>query len=391
MNRRVFLIVLDSLGIGALPDAHFYGDEGSNTLAAVEASGKLHVPNLARMGLFNIDGVCCGEKAALPSAAYARLAEKSAGKDTTVGHWEIAGLISPKPLPTYPDGFPQSLMETLARVFDMPVLCGKPYSGTKILLDYGREHIKTAALIVYTSADSVLQIAAHEETVPISALYDICAKARKIMSGDHGVGRIIARPFIGEYPNYKRTANRRDFSLPPPGITLLDILKESRHDVIGVGKIHDIFAGRGLTSSFPTKSNHDGMTKTIALAKRDFNGLCFVNLVDFDTLYGHRNDADGYARALSEFDIQLGELTALLKAGDILIITADHGCDPSTPSTDHSREYVPMLIYGGKTRAGKNLGTRESFADIAATVQSYFGIDILTAGKSFLKNEAALC
>jgi len=381
--KRVFLIVLDSFGIGELPDAAEYGDEGSNTLAAVRRSPKLHIPNLQALGLYNITGVE-GPKAVLPSGSFGRMAEQSKGKDTTIGHWEIAGIISSQPMPTYPNGFPPEVVEALEQATGRGVLCNLPYSGTQVIADFGQEHLETGKLILYTSADSVMQIAAHEQLIPPAELYDICRKARKIMTGRHGVGRIISRPFVGEYPHFVRTANRHDFSLEPTGTTMMDTLMEQGYDVIGVGKIHDIFAGVGIKESTGVNQNNaDGMNKTLALAKRDFTGLCFVNLVDFDMVYGHRNDVDGYANALTEFDRQLGELLTLLGPRDVLMITADHGCDPATPSTDHSREYVPLLVTGEGIRKGVDLGTRATFADIAATVQDIFGVPIRTAGESF--------
>lgn len=382
--RRVFLIVLDSLGVGALPDAAAYGDEGSNTLAAVMSSELFNAPALMRLGLPNIDGVSA-EKTPSPLASVARLAEKSKGKDSTIGHWEIAGIISEKPLPTYPNGFPQEIIDEFSRRTGRDVLCNKPYSGTQVIKDFGLRHIDTGALIVYTSADSVFQIAAHEAIVPIEKLYEYCRIAREIMSCEHAVGRIIARPFAGIFPDLKRTANRHDFSLPPPSDTLLDALKNKGFDTIAVGKITDIFAGKGITRNLPTKSNIQGMKTTIELLDKDFCGLCFVNLVDFDTVFGHRNDIDGYALAVSEFDLQLSQFLLKMKDDDILIITADHGCDPSTPSTDHSREYAPMLIYGKKITNGQNLGTRESFADISATICDIFNINPNLAGDSFFK------
>jgi len=382
MTKRLFLIVLDSLGIGELPDAKEYGDEGSNTLAAIANSSRFYVPNLEQLGLFNIEGVTCGNKTQNPVASYCRLVTQSAGKDTIIGHWEIAGIISERPLPTYPNGFPKPLMDELSKLSGRPVLCGKPYSGTKILLDYGEEHVKTGDLIVYTSADSVLQIAAHEEIIPVPELYEICEKIRAFMQGENGVGRIIARPFLGTYPNYTRTTNRHDYSLAPPSTTVLDVLSKAGLDVLAVGKIFDIFAGSGITSSTKTVNNMDGLDKTIEITKQNWTGLCFVNLVDFDMLYGHRNDIDGYAKAMSEFDAKFVELMSVLRDEDVVLITADHGCDPSTPSTDHSREYTPMLIFGKHIRSGVNLDTRQ-MADIAATVQEFFGIEIQTRGRSF--------
>ncbi|MCI9194527.1 MAG: phosphopentomutase [Angelakisella sp.] len=383
-KRRVFLIVLDSVGIGEMPDSAQYGDEGSNTLAACTRSDKLDIPNLRQLGIFNIQGVGCGSPVEHPTGAVARLAEASKGKDTTIGHWEISGVISPKPLPTYPDGFPMELLEEFSRRTGRGWLCNKPYSGTQLLTDYGREHVETGKLIVYTSADSVFQIAAHEDVVPVPELYRCCEIARELLCGEHGVGRVIARPFVGTYPDYTRTPNRHDYSLQPPGDTVLDAIKAAGLDCIGVGKINDIFAGRGITEFVRTKSNADGMEKTFGYARKDFHGLCFVNLVDFDMVYGHRNDVEGYAGALTQFDRQLGQLLPMLREDDLLIITADHGCDPSTPSTDHSREHVPMVAWSKGIKAGANLGTRDTYAHIAATVADYLGVKGNFSGSSFL-------
>ncbi len=383
MNKRLFIIVLDSMGIGALPDAELWHDEGSNTLGAIRGDVHFCCPNLRKLGLFNIEGVGGGVNE--PTASFARMAERSMGKDTTIGHWEIAGLISPKPLPTFPNGFPKNLIDAFEARTGRKVLCNKPYSGTEVIKDYGKEHIETGALIVYTSADSVFQIAAHEDYVPVDELYRYCEIARELLKGDYGVGRVIARPFSGEYP-YVRTANRHDFSLTPPSETMLDLLKASNYDVISVGKIYDIFAGKGITESNRTKSNADGMEVTLEIEKRDFNGLCFVNLVDFDMKYGHRNDVAGYASAMTECDGYLEKFLNGMRPKDVLIITADHGCDPSTPSTDHSREYIPMLICGNNIKSGVNLGTRDTFADISATVLDCFGVEQRdTSGTSFLK------
>ena len=382
--KRVFLIVLDSFGIGELPDAAQYGDEGSNTLGAICASPAFSVPNLQKLGLFNIEGVTCGEKVSAPKGSFARMAESSKGKDTTIGHWEIAGMVSPRPLPTYPEGFPQEVMEEFERRTGRKTLCNKPYSGTQLILDYGQEHEKTGALIVYTSADSVFQVAAHEEVVPLEELYRDCEIAREILVGEHGVGRVIARPFVGSYPDYKRTSNRHDFSLLPPKDTMLDHLKQAGKEVIGVGKINDIFAGKGITRFTRTKDNADGMEQTIALAQESFEGLCFVNLVDFDMVYGHRNNVEGYAAAATAFDRDLARLMEHLGEEDVVMITADHGCDPATPSTDHSREYTPLVVFGKSIREGVDLGTRPTFADIAATVLEYLGVRGETDGTSFL-------
>ena len=380
-TKRVFLIVLDSVGIGAEPDAHLFGDEGSNTLGAVREHINFNCPNMVSLGLFNIDGVGGGVIA--PRAAHARLQESSMGKDTTIGHWEIAGVISEKPMPTYPDGLPKDMIERFEALAGVKTLCHKPYSGTEVIKDFGKEHMETGALIVYTSADSVFQIAAHEDIVPIEKLYKYCEIAREMLQGDWGVGRVIARPFEGEYP-FKRTSRRHDYSLTPPKPTMLDLLKKNGFETISIGKIYDIFAGRGVSESNRTSSNDDGMQKTMQMLDRDFNGLCFVNLVDFDMLYGHRNDVAGYALALTNFDKWLGEFMPRLKDDDLLIITADHGCDPKTPSTDHSREYVPMLMYGKNVKP-VNLGTLPTFSDIAATVLDVFGVKKESVdGTSFL-------
>ena len=385
MKKRVFWLVMDSVGTGEMPDAARYGDEGSNTLRSVSRSPFFQIPYLLRLGLANIDQCGWGQPAADPQACFGRLGECSAGKDTTTGHWEMAGLISPTPLPTFPQGFPQELIQEFSREIGRGVLCNKPYSGTQVIRDYGQEHLQTGKVIVYTSADSVFQIAAHEERIPVEELYQICQTARRLLVGKWGVGRVIARPFVGRYPNFTRTANRHDFSLPPSGPTVLNLLQQAGLETIGVGKIGDIFAGSGLSRSLRTRSNDDGMEKTLQLAREDFCGLCFVNLVEFDMTYGHRNDPDGYAKALSAFDRQLERLTPLLRKEDLVIVTADHGCDPGTPSTDHSREYVPLLVYGRPARRGVNLGTRMGFCDIGATVADYFFLDHRSiAGHSFL-------
>ena len=384
MNKRVFLIVLDSCGIGEEPDAAEYGDEGSNTLAACATSPYFHMPNLQKLGLFNIDGVDCWPKESSPTGAFGRLQEASKGEDTTIGHWESSGIYSPKPLPTYPEGFPEEVIREFEEKTGRRVLCNKPYSGTDVIRDYGKEHVETGALIVYTSADSVFQIAAHESIVPPEELYRYCRIAREMLKGEHGVGRVIARPFTGEYPNFTRTSNRHDFSMEPPAVTMLDQLSEKGFDVIAVGKINDIFVGKGVTEAIGTKNNADGIERTLGYLQKDFNGLCFINLVDFDMLYGHRNDVDGYAKALAYFDEKLPELLAGLRDDDLLMITADHGCDPSTPSTDHSREYIPWVITGKQVKAGANLGTSPTFANIGATILEYFGVEPRITGKSSL-------
>lgn len=384
MTKRVFLIVLDSFGIGALPDAELFGDKGANTLGSIAKSPFFSVENLSRLGLGNIEGTVVSGVCE-PTGAYGRCLEKSRGKDTTVGHWELMGVISERALPTYPNGFPDEVIQEFEKRCGRGVLCNKPYSGTKVIADYGREHLETGKLIVYTSADSVFQIASHEELIPVEELYRYCGLAREMLKGEHGVGRVIARPFIGEYPSFVRTANRHDFSLEPTGETVLDALTARGFDVISVGKIYDIFAGRGISESNPTKSNEDGIKKTLEIMKRDFSGLCFTNLVDFDMLYGHRNDIDGYAKAIAFFDTYLPEIMKGLRDDDVLIITADHGCDPGDISTDHTREYIPFLVYGKQIKSA-SLGTRQSYADIGATISDLLGNEPFGAGKSF-KNE----
>ena len=372
--KRVFLVVLDSFGIGAEPDADAFGDTGSNTLKSVYGSKFFDFTNMAKLGFFNIDGIEVGSKNPNPEGAVARMQEASMGKDTTIGHWEIGGLISPKPFPTYPEGFPKEILEKFEKATGRGILCNKPYSGTVVINDYGDEHVKTGKWIVYTSADSVFQIAAHEEVVPLEELYDACRKAREILQGEHGVGRVIARPFVGTSGNYTRTPNRHDFSLVPPRDTMLDLIKKDGKSVLSVGKIYDIFAHRGTTEHVFTTSNTDGMDKLSSWMDRDFEGLCFVNLVDFDMIYGHRRDIDGYARALTEFDQRLPEFKSKLKNDDIFMITADHGCDPGfTKTTDHTREYVPFVVFGKNVKPG-NYGTRKTFADMGATVLNYLGI-----------------
>lgn len=376
--KRVFLIVLDSFGIGTAPDSADFGDAGADTLGSIRRSAKFSAENMKKLGLFNIDGIKGGIDA--PAGAYARMTERSRGKDTIIGHWEMCGVISEQPLPTFPDGFPEELLEKLSAAWGRGILCNKPYSGTQVIADYGREHIGTGKLIVYTSADSVLQIAAHESVVPIEELYRDCEIAREICRGKYGVGRIIARPFEGEYP-YKRTSRRHDFALEPPHKTTLDLLKDAGLDVIAVGKINDIFAGQGVTDAIKTSGNADGMEKTMALLDRDFHGFAFVNLVDFDMVYGHRRDIDGYAAATAAFDAWLGGFRAKMRPDDLLLITGDHGCDPGFTGTDHTREYTPLLAAGGAVRPG-SLGTRTSFADIGATVADIFGVPNPNAGES---------
>ncbi|MFQ9985272.1 MAG: phosphopentomutase, partial [Lachnospiraceae bacterium] len=378
--KRVFLIVLDSVGIGGAPDAAAYGDEGSDTLASAAASPNFHMPNMQDLGLFHIDGIgfdadgnpkTASFSERRPKASFARMQEKSKGKDTTIGHWEIARLISEKPLPTYPNGFPPEVLDVFAQRTGRGVLCNRPYSGTEVIADFGEQHLETGALIVYTSADSVFQIAAHEDVVPVGELYHYCEIARDILTGDNGVGRVIARPFTGAPGHFTRTKNRHDFSLLPPSPTMCNVLSNAGKKVIGVGKIYDIFAGSGITEYMRTSGNEDGIERTLDYMKQEFEGLCFVNLVDYDMLYGHRNDVNGYADALTVFDRAVPSLIANLQEEDLLMITADHGCDPATPSTDHSRECTPFLVYGKSVKAGVNLGTRQTFADIAATVLAY--------------------
>lgn len=378
--KRIFLIVLDSVGIGAMEDAAEFGDAGCNTLRSASLSSCFQMPNMAQMGLFNIDGIDWKEGVAAPTAAYGRMKEASKGKDTTIGHWEIAGIISENPLPVYPDGFPEEILKPFCEMTGRGILCNAPYSGTEVIKDYGDEHVKTGKLIVYTSADSVFQIAAHEDVVPVETLYRYCEMARKLLTGKHSVGRVIARPFTGSSGNYTRTPRRHDYSLLPPAPTMLDAICAAGKEVIGVGKIKDIFAGQGITSYVYTKGNKEGIQRTLQYMEQDFEGLCFVNLVDYDMLYGHRNDIEGYGRALTEFDEALPEIISRLQKDDVLMITADHGCDPGyTASTDHSREYTPFIMYGHGIKP-VNLGTRETFADIGATVLKYLDVPGNIAG-----------
>ena len=374
MTGRVFVIVLDSFGIGAAPDAADFGDAGANTIKGVAGTGILSLPNMISLGLGNIDGVDAIGKVENPKATYARLEERSKGKDTTTGHWEMAGIISESPMPTFPNGFPRELLDAFEAKVGRGTLCNLPYSGTDVIRDYGKEHVETGKLIVYTSADSVFQVAAHEDIVPVDELYAICRTAREMLTGEYGVGRVIARPFIGTAPDFKRTENRRDFSLLPPKDTMLNKLSAAGLDVIGVGKIGDIFAMSGLTETHPTHNNGEGMAKAYELLDRDFHGLCFVNLVDFDMKYGHRQDAVGYAEALNAFDSWLGGALPKLRPDDVLIITADHGCDPTDESTDHTREYVPFLMCG-EGIPEKNLGTILGFDYISNTVCRLLGIN----------------
>ena len=385
--KRVFLIVLDSCGVGELPDAPKFGDYGVNTLRSCASSKKFSVPNLLKAGLGNIDGVDFLPKEPHPNGAVCKLAEASMGKDTTIGHWEIAGVVSPKPMPTYPQGFPQEVLEEFEKATGRGVLCNKPYSGTQVLKDYGEQAMKENALIVYTSADSVFQVAANEELVPVHELYRYCEIAREMLKGEYGVGRVIARPFLGHTADtFYRTTNRHDLSLKPPRKTMLDLLKDAGKDVIAVGKIFDIFDGEGVTEKIKTTGNTNGIAFTKALQTRDFEGLAFVNLVDFDMLYGHRRDVAGYAAAATEFDKFVADFIPGMREGDILMVTADHGCDPSyTKTTDHTREYVPYLICGKGVKPGVDLGTKLCFGTIAQTICDYLGVDASTLdGQSVL-------
>ena len=385
MTKRVFLIVLDSLGIGNAPDAKIFGDEGSNTLKTISKSEYYHTPNMLKLGLGNIDGVDYFDHDSERIGVYARLEEASMGKDTTIGHWEMAGIISKNPLPTYPEGFPKEVLDEFIRRTGREIICNKPYSGTDVIRDYGKEHIETGKLIVYTSADSVFQIAAHEDIVPIDELYKYCEIAREILQGEHGVGRVIARPFIGSEGNFTRTGNRHDFSLLPAD-NMLDALVAAKYETYGIGKIYDIFAGKGVEHTQRTKNNIEGMGKSIELLKKDFTGLGFINLVDGDMIYGHRRDIDGYAKSIAKFDDQLGTFISKMNDDDIVMITADHGCDPGYKGTDHTRECVLFLAYGKGLKKDINLGTRKTYADIAATILDIFNIENTTAGISFKKD-----
>ena len=382
--KRVFLFVLDSCGAGAMPDSESFGDIDVNTLRSCASSPKLNIPNMVSCGLGNIDGLDFLGTVNTPVGAYGKLAESSMGKDTTIGHWEIAGIISPNPLPTYPDGFPEEILEPFKQATGRGILANCPMSGTEVITKFGEEHVKTGDLIVYTSADSVFQIAAHEEVVPIDKLYEYCHIARKLLQGKHGMGRVIARPFVGDAVNgFKRTSNRHDYSLEPPKDTLLDVIKANGLDSIAVGKIYDIFAGKGTTEHVYNTSNANGLEHAMHYADQDFHGLCFINLVDFDMVYGHRRDIDGYALALNEFDQWLPKFMEKLGDEDLVMITADHGCDPAyTATTDHTREYIPLLVLGKKVKP-VNLGTRTGFDRIAATIAEVLGVQMDTSGESF--------
>ena len=385
LKKRIFLIMLDSFGIGEAKDAKEFGDEGSSTLKSIMRSDKFDIPNMKKLGLLNIDGLGVEGSIEKITGAYAKLSEQSKGKDTTTGHWEIAGIISKNPMPTYPEGFPKEIIDEFSRLTGRGVLCNKPYSGTEVIRDYGKEHVDTGKLIVYTSADSVFQIAAHEEVVPVEELYKYCEIARKLLKGEHAVGRVIARPFIGSEGSYERTANRHDFSLEPTSDTILDVLHRNNLETYAVGKIYDIFAQRGISNHVRTKNNAEGMQRTLEALDMDFNGLCFVNLVDCDMIYGHRRDIDGYANAISEFDRFLSTFIPKMKEEDILMISADHGCDPGFRGTDHTREYVPFLAYGKSVKQGANLGIRESFADVAKTILDIYDLENTVNGVSFKK------
>lgn len=380
---RVTLIVLDGVGVGALPDAADYGDEASNSVGNTsKAVGGLDLPNMGRLGLGNLTEIEGVPPRLDTLGAYGRLAEASAGKDTTFGHWELMGVISPRPLPTYPNGFPQELIEEYERRIGRKTLGNKAISGTVVIEELGEEHMRTGSPIVYTSADSVFQVAAHEEVIPLDELYRICRIAREMLTGAHGVGRVIARPFVGQPGSLARTGNRRDFSLPPPELTLLDRLVRAGREVIGVGKIDDIFTARGLTVCHHTVDNAVACEEIIRLLRSDKSGFILANLIEFDMLYGHRNNPQGYAQALERFDARLPEIMDSMKATDVLFIVADHGNDPTTPSTDHSREYVPLLVYGEQVKEGVNLGTRDTFADVGATIAELLGIQPLSNGTS---------
>ncbi len=384
-NRRAIVITLDSVGIGALPDAGDYGDAGADTLGHLcEAVAGLALPHLAAMGLGNLKPLRAIPPAENPTACFARLGERSAGKDTTTGHWELMGLVTPAPYPIYPKGFPPDLIRAFEKAIGRKTLGNLPASGTQIIQELGEAHLSTGFPIVYTSADSVFQIAAHETRIPVAELYAICRTARKLLVPPHGVTRVIARPFAGKPGEFIRTAGRRDFSVSPHGPTLLSLLQAHGFDVAGVGKIRDIFAGEGLTRHYKSGSNEDGMDQTLQAMGDVRSGVVLTNLVDFDMLYGHRKDLNGYARALEGFDRRLPEVLNHLRSNDLFVISADHGCDPTLPGTDHTREYVPLLIQGEPLQCGVDLSIRESMADLAATLQDFFGVPGELAGRSFL-------
>jgi len=385
-NIRIIVIVLDSVGVGALQDAYKFGDEDSNTLGNIaKVLGGLNLPNLEKMGLGNIIPILGVKPQLSPIANFGKMAEVSAGKGSTSGHWELMGLHLSKTFPTYPNGFPKEIMDKFHKAIGIQTLGNYPASGTEIIKVLGNEHIKTKKPIVYTSADSVFQIAAHEDIIPPEKLYKICKKAREILTGEHAISRVIARPFIGKNGKFTRTKRRKDFSLEPTGKMLLDYLKENEKEVLAVGKISDIFVGRGITKKFPTKNNLDGIKKIINLISNNRGDMIFANLIDFDMLYGHRNNPEGYAKALAEFDENIPEILNSMKYNDILFITADHGCDPTTPSTDHSREYVPLIVYGKNIKSSVNLGIRKSFADVGKTISEILNIEAEIKGESFAK------
>ena len=382
------IIVLDSFGVGELPDAHEYGDEGSNTLEGIYNNYKLNLPNLKKIGLYNIVGLNISEKEENPIGCFGKATEISKGKNSPVGHWEMSGAITEVAFSTFPNGFPEDLLEKVSKEANIPgFICNEKGSGTDLLKKYGEESVKTRKPIVYTSADSVFQIAAHEDVYPIDELYRICKVARKVIDeGNYNIGTVIARPFVGTAnDNYKRTYNRRDFEATTFAKTMLDVLTENGRTVYAIGKIEDLFVGRGITDSVHTEGNADGIEKNILALKNSNYDLIFTNLVDFDMLYGHRNDVEGYGKALEYFDSKLPEIIENLKQDDILIITADHGCDPSTPSTDHSREYIPVIVYGKSLKSNIDLGIRKTYADISATVLDYFDLENLKYGTSFKK------
>lgn len=381
MIKRIFMVVLDSFGVGELPDAKRFGDEGSNTLLSVETSKFLKVPNMQKMGLFNINDFD-ENRVEKTNSTYFKMSEESNGKDSTVGHWEIAGVVTKEPLPTFPNGFPDEILDEITKEWGVGYLCNKVYSGTEVIKDYGEEHLKTGKPIIYTSADSVFQVACHKDIMSVERLYELCEIARKLLKGKYGVGRVIARPFEGEYP-FTRSAERHDFSIDAPEKTILDYISESGKDMISIGKIEALFAGRGITKAIETSCNKEGMAEMLNVVKTDFNGLCFTNLVDFDMLYGHRNDVDGYAKALSEFDEFLTKFIPKLQKDDVLIITADHGCDPITISTDHSREYVPVMIYGSTIKKNNQLDTQKTFANLGKTILDMLEIPNTLYGESF--------
>ncbi len=384
MVNRVVLFILDSVGIGALPDAEEFGDLGANTLGNIAKSqGGIHLPNLQNIGLGNIDGIEGVEAIENPLGAFGKADEVSNGKDTTIGHWELTGLHLTEAFKTFPKGFPKDITDELESKIARKIIGNKPASGTVIIEELGEEHMRTGHPIVYTSADSVLQIAAHEDVIPLAELYSICKIAREIMMGDNAVARIIARPFIGKPGNYIRTSNRRDYSLNPPEETLLDIAKKEDLDVIGIGKIYDVFNGQGITESVHTENNMDGIDKTIEYINKENKGIIFTNLTDFDSLYGHRRNPKGYKEALENFDKRVPEILNAMKEDDIIIFTADHGNDPTYKGTDHTREYIPIVIYGNKIKENINIGTRKSFADIAATISDIFDIPSTGKGESF--------